>query len=373
MSATAAAVSSLDVADAAPPGEPTRFADTLPVPVIELVLSFREGDTATLCAAACVARAWREAARQPRLWRWLLFSGGYKCTRMDLVTDERLAALVARAGGALERLHLKDVAPGFGPIKCTLNVSAGGVVAALRGNAPLRELHVRGLLGDGATFAELRALVVDDGSLDVTDGATCGMPLKSKGDHPCKRLCDVEHDRVCEDCDTYCCVQCRPYCRLLPCCDACELCGRGEFDSLRLCNKCSRHGRGNRVFYVAFCDNCTATCGLCQAYTMCNNCCAVSCEVCGTAFCEECWLARGAASDCCQGCLASVCSECGRKARRSGAGLSMSRCTKCRKNFCYDAKGNGGCLSPKVPGDRELYCEQCQYEEASESGDEEED
>lgn len=243
MSASAAAVSSLDAVGAAPPGELTRYADTLPVPVIELVLSFREGDTATLCAAACVAHAWRDAARQPRLWRSLLFSNGYKCTRMDLITNERLAALVARAGGALERLHLNDLVQ-YGRSTCSLNVSAGGLVAALRGNAPLRELRVRGLLGDGASYAQLRALVAEDGFLDAAEDGACGMPIKSKDDLPCGRLCDAEHDLVCEDCGTHCCVQCRSRFILLPCCDTCELCGEADFDKLRVCDKCSRRRVG---------------------------------------------------------------------------------------------------------------------------------
>jgi hypothetical protein len=190
--------------------------------VIELVLSFHLGDTATLCAAACVARAWREAARQPRLWRSLVFSNA-KYTRTGSCTTKRLAALVARAQGKLECLHLDDFAR-HPHAWYKQHVSASGVVAALRGNAPLRELRVRGLRTDGASFAELRALVVQDSSLDVANGATCFMWLKSERELPCGRLCDLEHDLVCQTCNSYCCVKCRPRYerRTWRCCGECE-------------------------------------------------------------------------------------------------------------------------------------------------------
>jgi hypothetical protein len=66
-----------------------------------LVLAFAPlaGDVQSLCAAACVARAWRDAAAEPRLWTRIVCRG-------RKLKGEHLAWLVARAQGGLERLEL---------------------------------------------------------------------------------------------------------------------------------------------------------------------------------------------------------------------------------------------------------------------------
>ena len=77
--------------------------DVLPAGTLERVLAHLAGDVPSLCAAACVARAWHVAAAEPRLWvslARLSFGVAFR------LTDERLAALVARAGGRLERLDV---------------------------------------------------------------------------------------------------------------------------------------------------------------------------------------------------------------------------------------------------------------------------
>ena len=51
--------------------------------------------------AACVCRAWREAAANPALWLELNFEG---CTAQ--VNDKVLASLCKRAGASLNALHL---------------------------------------------------------------------------------------------------------------------------------------------------------------------------------------------------------------------------------------------------------------------------
>jgi hypothetical protein len=73
----------------------------LPRDALALVLAPLAGDVRSLCASACVARAWRDAAAQPRLWTHIV------CRRRKL-TGEHLAWLVARAQGGLERLELGD-------------------------------------------------------------------------------------------------------------------------------------------------------------------------------------------------------------------------------------------------------------------------
>jgi hypothetical protein len=111
------------------PPPPALSADTLIA-----VLRALNGDVASLCAAACVSRAWRDAALHPSLWRDFsaCFGDGDVAARL---TDARLAALVTRARGGLERLHLSS---------CTA-LTAFGVVAALRGCPPLTTLRVRAL------------------------------------------------------------------------------------------------------------------------------------------------------------------------------------------------------------------------------------
>jgi hypothetical protein len=74
--------------------------DAVPATVIALVLTHLAGDARSLCAAACVARAWRAAAAEPRLWARL--------AGVRRLTDARLAALVARARGHLEHLDVDD-------------------------------------------------------------------------------------------------------------------------------------------------------------------------------------------------------------------------------------------------------------------------
>ncbi len=70
---------------------------------------------ATLCAAACVSRAWRAAATDPLLWRSLRLAG------WRALTDAALALLVARAGGTLSSVDVSSC-PGL---------TAGGVLRAL--------------------------------------------------------------------------------------------------------------------------------------------------------------------------------------------------------------------------------------------------
>lgn len=70
---------------------------------VALVLAYLAGDVPSLCAAACVARAWREAAAAPALWLRLAHMPSRVTLRLNA---ERLASLVARSVGGLERLDV---------------------------------------------------------------------------------------------------------------------------------------------------------------------------------------------------------------------------------------------------------------------------
>jgi hypothetical protein len=103
---------------------------------VRRVLRSLDGDVATLCAAACVCRAWRAEVCGDSLL-WADFSGrlclGPRVA--ERLTDARLAALVTRAAGGLRRLDLTS---------CP-EVSVAGVLAALHGHPKLSLLHVRGV------------------------------------------------------------------------------------------------------------------------------------------------------------------------------------------------------------------------------------
>lgn len=70
---------------------------------VALVLANLAGDVPSLCAAACVSRAWRAAAAAPALWTRLERLPPAAARRLN---TERLIWLVARAAGGLERLDL---------------------------------------------------------------------------------------------------------------------------------------------------------------------------------------------------------------------------------------------------------------------------
>jgi hypothetical protein len=72
---------------------------------VALVLAHLAGDVQSLCAVACVSRAWRAAAADPALWCRL------ECLPRDVahrLNAERLAGLVARSAGGLQLLDLSD-------------------------------------------------------------------------------------------------------------------------------------------------------------------------------------------------------------------------------------------------------------------------
>ena len=70
---------------------------TLPSTVVDTILGFLNGDTASLCAAACVNTTWRDSVYQSQVWKRVSLPGRTPA----LCTNASLAALVHRAGESL--------------------------------------------------------------------------------------------------------------------------------------------------------------------------------------------------------------------------------------------------------------------------------
>jgi hypothetical protein len=94
---------------------------TLSSDEVALILAQLDGDVPSLCAAACVSRAWRAAAAAPALWVRLECLPPAVAERLNA---ERLAGLVARAAGGLQLLDLSDAG--------RFSLTDADLVAALR-------------------------------------------------------------------------------------------------------------------------------------------------------------------------------------------------------------------------------------------------
>lgn len=227
--------------------------DALPFAVLQRIASHLAGDVPALCAVTCVSRAWQSAAAAPQLWARLAQLPTKAAQRLN---DARLAWLVARAEGALERLNVRGarlisdsglktalqqrhaLSAFFADSECC-KLTGRGVARALAARRGLmRELSVRGLdcgphkPQDGSYSAEerwvercakvtndLRALMAPNGSLDgektcQDDDSLCG-ELCGRCDmcsHCDKALCPEHQDgrfRECMECrEQFCADQC---------------------------------------------------------------------------------------------------------------------------------------------------------------------
>lgn len=212
--------------DAEPPGNVE-----LPRDVLPLVLLPLKGDVASLCAAACVSRAWRGAVTFPRLWTHIgPFSGGFGAR----LTDARLMQLVARARGGLQVLKLTNIsrssitdaglAAALGNTSRLrvfaangMPLTGAGIAAALAGSqGRMRKLRVCGVraapaVDDGdmprdsweAALGALHALLAPDGEIDAAE--FCNMAAYDyRLDGPrCARMCTG--DDGCYNCEAMCC------------------------------------------------------------------------------------------------------------------------------------------------------------------------
>ena len=110
----------LNTASAVPAAEHANHGE-LPPDVLAFILQPLQGDMASLCAAACIARAWRAAVASPNLWTRI---GPLPLAAAARLTDARLKQLVGRAQGGLRHLDLSDIAGS--------RLTSAGLAAALR-------------------------------------------------------------------------------------------------------------------------------------------------------------------------------------------------------------------------------------------------
>ena len=122
----------------------------LPIDVLVLVLQPLKGDVSSLCAAACVARAWCDAAALPALWARI---GPLPPAAAAQLTDARLERMVARARGGLQHLDLSTSR--FEDDAVMSCVTVAGLVAALRHESQLLSFVANGdpLTGAGIAAA----------------------------------------------------------------------------------------------------------------------------------------------------------------------------------------------------------------------------
>jgi hypothetical protein len=272
------------------------FAPELPLDALRRVLAPLAGDVATLCAAACVSRTWRDASRERALWAALTQWGNCEAVARPVpLTDARLAEVVRRAGsgvGGEPHLEQLDVT------RCTL-VTARGVAAALAGaglEGKLTLLHVANTIS-----------VEEDDVLDVLNTFL-------QSDLPQPATLDVTHLFLCDgtrDCDgrkvdcLRLCVETR--------CDSCE-------DVWR-CDHCYEAYERDFDGDEPLCEHMCADCGKPGAYYECEGC----EEDEHKPLCSECLV------ECANDCGFALCVFHG-----SRHDTHMVRCLQCNRHTCTD-------------------------------------
>ena len=285
------------------------FAPSLPAEALQRILSAPAVDTSTLCAAACVATAWRDAASAPALWSRL---GPLRWRAEKRLTDARLAALAARSGSELRRVDLSGCSAvtdagleaALQPhaarlshvslVGCTA-LSTRGVERALRG-AALQQLSVGGILptpdadDSEACTQMLQPLLAPE----VRAAWSLNQCLRESAAGVCHRICDANAP-MCKECFSAACEACTPGLGFTECqgcgntvCSGCidtfldrSTCYRCSFCGDVYCSDCSRHQPrhpcGGSCRQQA-CDNCAteqmrrATHGFAREHFHCNRC-----------------------------------------------------------------------------------------------------
>ena len=166
-------------------GDEEAVGDTeLPVDVLVLVLLPLAGDVPSLCAAACVATAWRKAAVSPRLWTRI---GPFRGNAATL-TNEHLQLLVSRAQHGLQQLNLTGI------YKSSLNDA--GLVAALRHETRIELFAAHGKPLTGAGIAA--ALAPSRGRLhSLSVSGVCALPQPASAGH----MSTAQQDAFVADCN----------------------------------------------------------------------------------------------------------------------------------------------------------------------------
>ena len=240
----------------------------LPQELLVHILTFLEGETASLCACACLSRSWRDAVATPALWRTLRLRGNFDAMPVVYTEDDEtlldawgvsadvLRRLVSRAGASLETLELFTEQLTDADLVClrlpacpalrrvsllsyfpfrrgkACRLTVGGALHALHGRQ-LHLLEVAGVNGDedddegdaesdedfeleapGCTW--MRAVLAAGGVLD--DGRQCGTCdrlIRPRDAMRCdNRLCRESWCMFCseheenDDCGQFCCTEC---------------------------------------------------------------------------------------------------------------------------------------------------------------------
>ena len=289
-------------APAPAPAHNARFAPELPLDALRLILAPYAGHVGTLCAAACVSRAWHAASKEHWLWAdltdWSHLKSRRRALKFVSVNDARLAELVTRAGSGIDgQPHLKQL----DVTTCEL-ITTRGVVAALTGAGlvgKLERLNVADTLsfeGDEDVIDVLRTFLDDtlwNPGLDLYDHLLCGCadPV------PCSRLC---RHVLCDTCEPPIirCGWCYPglsyrhqYSGELFCEHMCADCGGVDGHELHSCAGCSNSPDSDeleRRLCVGYCTwICDGECGQTFCCKFCIENCG-HCPWCGTFYCEEC-------------------------------------------------------------------------------------
>ena len=272
----------------------------LSVVLVERVLSFCAGDVKTLCAAACVSRAWRDAAADPAPWRSLQLMSA-RCRA--LLNPKLLRALLERSRGAdLETLDVSDC----------MQLTVRDILKALNGRRVTHSLLVSGVRIDNRlvrpavgldvtrwreTVARMHSVLAPGTRVDAI--GMCGSD--DQHGYICTRLCRDEH---CHICGTLYCSSCMP--RLeeedeAACeheCSGCIYIGEGlEYCAAPDCQQAQRNN--------GFCSDCIVVCQGCDG-TVCETCFESmdrTCSACSCQICPACAKLSKLASDfVCQTC-----------------------------------------------------------------------
>ena len=286
-------------------------APELPVEVIIRVLAFARS-VRTLCAAACVARAWRAATREPHLWH-NLDSTILEDSVVEKLTAPRLAYFLS--AGGVRTLHLNRRAPAL-----TAHDVADALADARAADAPrLSTLSVRvmrcGKASQGQPNNPIRRLAAATrhrSNLDVAGGGLCSA---IRGEFRCKRLCSDE-DLLCDECSLHCCERClclNAEADLLePLRQPPESCGHlcwgcwAREDERPWCDTCRQ---------AHFCYDCLFLCQFCEDKLLCRSC-VVSCDYCDAELCRACAAVEHEQEHCfgCEGreckCYLQTCWRC---------------------------------------------------------------
>lgn len=285
--------------------------------VVERIFSASAGDVRTLCALACVCRAFRDAARNPGLWTHLRFMERRAPTlaeeqnRVGKLTDERLLALAARGGGQLIRAELHSCrALTYAGVKRLMQRYATVHVTLRYCELPMKRLGR--LAYHDHHLPDVGPRLKADGVPLTNDGRAACLPYFAQGDFEGAFWADEVSDDVykfshilakdagvCPECmrlvggdNSLGCGKCKT-CRLCfemlhPEADGApalsledQNCSREHCCRRHACNRCAEH---NPSGWCSFCHGCISCVSIHAP---------AACECCNALVCSGCWLHHG--------------------------------------------------------------------------------